>query len=180
MDVTQARALAKECGFDIAMPLDVSELKFRQDVRDMCSPDMCPQGYGKSWSCPPEAPSIEDLREKAHSYSKGILVQTVGQLEDSFDFESIAETTRIHSQKVICIADKINEATDGEGLTLGAGACPRCASCSYPDEECLFPDEKIISMEASGLLVNQVCTENGVLYNHGENTIAFTSCCLFN
>lgn len=179
MDRERASTLARESGFEIVEPLDIKNLKFRQDVRDMCSPEMCPQGYGHSWSCPPEAPALETLRGKAQGFSQGVIVQTIGQLEDSFDFESILETTQVHGKHFVALADALGDETEGRMLPLGAGACPRCAACTYPDSPCVFPDELIISMEASGLLVNEVCTENGILYNNGENTVTFTSCCLF-
>lgn len=179
MDIEQARAHARACDFTLVMPLNVSNLKFRQDVRDMCTPEMCPQGYGNSWSCPPAVPALEDMRSKATRYHQGILVQTVGTLEDPFDVDSLYETTQLHAKRFVALADRLLEATKGDVLVLGAGACARCESCTYPNEACLFPEKKVISMEASGLLVNQVCEENGALYNHGENTITFTSCCLF-
>jgi predicted metal-binding protein len=71
------------------------------------------------------------------------------------------------------------EDTDAHALPLGAGACSLCATCTYPNEPCSFPERMITSMEASGLLVSDVCAANGLAYNHGKNTIAFTSCCLF-
>ena len=33
-------------------------------------------------------------------------------------------------------------------------------------------------MEAYGLMVNQVCLDNGLHYNYGPNTIAYTGCFL--
>lgn len=203
MDIERASVLARESGFEIVGALDVAALNFRQDVRDMCTPQMCPQGYGRSWSCPPAVPALETMRSEAASYAQGIIVQTVGKLEDSFDFETIVETTKVHAKAFMKLADKLTEELDNgldgsdadcasncdhcgglnhsatKMLPLGAGACPRCATCTYPDSACCMPDKMITSMEASGLLVNQVCEENGLLYNHGEKTIAFTSCCLF-
>jgi hypothetical protein len=32
--------------------------------------------------------------------------------------------------------------------------------------------------EAAGLVVNAVCTKNGMKYNHGPNTICYTACFL--
>ncbi len=179
MDIEKAQAVAEECGFDISEKLDVSTLDYRQDVRDMCSPSLCPQGYGHSWSCPPVAPALEDLQSRTEGLTQGIIVQTIGQLEDSYDFETIMETTHKHGKAFALLAKKIAEETDGESLPLGAGACPLCSPCTYPDADCRYPERMITSMEASGLLVNDVCTKNGLLYNNGENTITFTSCCLF-
>ena len=63
-------------------------------------------------------------------------------------------------------------------LAMGAGACMLCEACTYPDAPCRFPDRMAASMEASGLFVSKVCTDNGLQYNYGPNKIAFTSCYL--
>ncbi|MDR2665483.1 MAG: DUF2284 domain-containing protein, partial [Oscillospiraceae bacterium] len=85
------KKLAIDTGFDDAGFMDVSKLEFLQEVRDMCAADKC-HNYNRSWSCPPAAPTLESMREKVRGYSGGLLVQTVGQLEDSLDFEMMAET----------------------------------------------------------------------------------------
>jgi predicted metal-binding protein len=63
-------------------------------------------------------------------------------------------------------------------LALGAGKCEICETCTFPDKPCRFPDRMETSMEASGLLVSKVCTDNGLEYNYGTNKMAFTSCFL--
>ena len=187
MDVTTAESLAKESGFEHTAPLDVDGLEFRQDVRDMCNPEHCTQGYGTSWGCPPAARPLEELREKAAQFKQGILVQTIGQLEDAYDFESVMEAGKKHAQAFITLADKMIDETDDHVMNLGAGSCPRCnpftmpdgSGCTYPDAPCRYPDRIIPSMESSGLYVAGECEKNGLRYNNGENTITFTSCCLF-
>ena len=65
-------------------------------------------------------------------------------------------------------------------LPLAVGGCTRCKTCTYPDAPCRFPDRNFSSMEATGLLVNQVCVDNGVPYNYGRGKMAYTSCLLYN
>ncbi|MDR1217403.1 MAG: DUF2284 domain-containing protein [Oscillospiraceae bacterium] len=50
--------------------------------------------------------------------------------------------------------------------------------CVYPDAPCRFPDKLAYSMEACGLFVSRVCTDNGLKYNHGKDTICYTACFL--
>jgi predicted metal-binding protein len=63
-------------------------------------------------------------------------------------------------------------------FAMGAGACMLCESCTYPDNPCRFPEKMAASMEACGLFVSKVCTDNGLKYNYGQDKIAFTSCFL--
>ena len=179
MQVEQVITIAKDSGFEIAEFLDPGKLDFKQEIRDMCAPDKCQFGYGKCWSCPPAGIPLDELAEKAKKFSKGIIVQTVGQMKSSFDMKSVRESAKVHSKHFITLADKLLE-VDNDIFPMGAGPCKRCEDCTYPDNPCRFPDKMITSMEASGLYVYQVCKDNEVPYHYGANTIAFCSCILFN
>ncbi len=178
MTVEEALDIAGRFGFDTAAPLDPAKLVFRQEVRDMCAPDKCHNGYGKSWSCPPAGIPFGELAARAGRCHSGILVQTVARLEDSFDFEAMLDAAERHARHMIELADALAAVCPGL-FPMGAGSCRRCAECSYPDAPCRFPEKMFSSMEACGLLVSDVCKDNGVSYYYGPNTVAYTSCCLF-
>jgi len=169
-------ATAKESGFTNYAPLNLSTLNFMQEIRDMCNPEKC-RNYNTSWSCPPACASLEEMRELVKNYTYGILVQTVGELEDSLDWEGIQETGARHKENF----GKMRAALDKDHpvlLAMGAGRCEVCETCTYPHEPCRFPDKMEVSMEAGGLFVSKVCTDNDLAYNYGPNKIAFTSCFL--
>ena len=68
--------MAEEFEFEHFAVLDPKTLEFRQDVRDMCNPQSCPN-YAKRWSCPPAVADLPELNEKLKNYSRGLIVQTV-------------------------------------------------------------------------------------------------------
>jgi len=168
--------IAKESGFTHFAPLAVSTLDFMQEIRDMCVPEKC-RNYNTSWSCPPACASLEEMRERVKNYKEGILVQTVGELEDSLDWEGIQETGASHKDNFGRMREAL-EKEHPELLAMGAGRCELCETCTYPDDPCRFPGKMEVSMEACGLFVSKVCTDNGLAYNYGPNKIAFTSCFL--
>lgn len=168
--------LALEYGFTHAAPLDPGTLSFLPEVREMCRADRC-NIYGKCWTCPPACGTLEECRERAAGYRRGFLVQTVGKLDDDFDYENMQETMEKHQSAFMCLADKLREEYP-DMLPLGAGGCKICAACTYPDAPCRFPEKAHSSMEAYGLWVSDVCTKNNLPYNHGKLTIAYTSCFL--
>ena len=173
------KAFAKECGFTVAEDLDPKTLKFLPEVRDMCAADKC-RHYNRSWACPPACGTLEEWAEKASRYSKGILLQTVGDIEDTLDFEAIMEIAKANAENFIRFTDVILDEDHLDCLPLAVGGCTRCKQCTYPDAPCRFPDRNFSSMEATGLMVNQVCTDNGVPYNYGKGKMAYTSCLLYN
>ena len=168
--------VAKSCGFTEANRLDASTLEFLQEVRDMCNSDQC-RKYGKTWSCPPAAPPLEAMRETVKNYANGIIVQTVGLLEDSYDGEGIMEAAKRQAASFAKLWDALAPLYP-RLYPMGTGGCSKCEKCAYPDAPCRFPARLAYSMEACGLFVSKVCTDNGAKYNHGPNTITYTGCFL--
>ncbi len=174
--MTDCRALALDCGFDRAERLDPATLEFMDEVREMCAFDRC-RSYGKSWACPPACGELGLWRERAAKYSRGLILQSIGQREDSYDLEAMMEAAKKCDECFYRLADALKGA---DVLAMSAGTCTRCEKCTYPDSPCRFPDRLFPSMEACGLFVSKVCRDNGVDYYYGEDRIAFTCCLLYN
>ena len=173
---------ALETGFSQAGELQLSALVFMPEVREMCNADRCHQ-YGKNWRCPPGCGSIEEAAKRAAQYTYGIIVQTIGKMEDDFDYETIQATGEKHKTNFALLVEKLKKRYE-DVLPMGAGTCTICetseakTACTYPDAPCRFPDKSISSMEAYGLWVSKVCELSGIPYNNGKATITYTSCYL--
>lgn len=169
-------AVAKQCGFTEAAPLDVSTLKPMAMVRDACAADKC-HAYGRNWTCPPNCGTLEECGARMQSYSRGILLQTVGKLEKRIDTKGYMRIEKEHNEAFRRFAEEIRKEYP-KALCLGAGGCRVCGECAYP-EPCRFPEKAMSSMEGYGLFVTQVCRDNGVAYYYGPMTIAYSACILF-
>ena len=172
----KAEQIAKDAGFKLMAFADAATIELKQEVRDMCAQNTCGK-YGSNWACPPGCGELDECREKVSKYTWGIIVQTSGQMEDSFDFETVAEIAAEHDENFLKILEPMREAFPGM-LPLGAGTCTICAKCAYPDKPCRFPDKRVSSVEAYGMVVNEFAVKNGLKYNYGPNTMTYTSCCL--
>lgn len=169
--------MARQAGFTDAAPLAMSALTAMPQVREMCAAGRC-HAYGRSWSCPPACGTLEQCQSRMERYSRGVLVQTTGALEDDFDLEGIANTERRHKKAFADLTRQVR-LLHPDCLPLTAGGCTLCRRCTYPDKPCRFPNKRLSSMEAYGLLVSDVCVKSGLAYNHGPKTITYTSCILF-
>lgn len=170
------RKLSEETGFTHTAYLDASTIRLMPEVRQMCASDSCHM-YDKNWNCPPACGTLEECGEQIRRYQWGVLVQTVGELEDPLDGEGMMEAEHTHKEHFTKLEKKLRPLFPGM-LAIGAGACTKCGSCTYPDAPCRFPKESFASMEAYGMLVTQVCQDNGLTYYYGPGTIAYTSCFL--
>ena len=176
MNYEDLSALAGRCGFTAWAPLNMSALEVRQEVRDMCADNTCGQ-YDKRWSCPPGCGTLEECAARLRTRTAGILVQTSGEVEDGFDFETMMEIEADHKEHIAEMYAALREA-GLDVLALGAGCCTQCRECTYPDAPCRFPDKAMASMEAYGLVVLEVCKASGLQYYYGSDHMAYTSCFL--
>ena len=118
-DAEELKKLALREGFTAAGELNLKAVVFMPEVRDMCRADKC-SAYGRNWRCPPACGSIEEATERAKKYSFGMLVQTVGKMEDDFDFETIEETSKKHAASFISMM-RILKGKYDDILAMGAG-----------------------------------------------------------
>ncbi len=173
--VENVKEIAKDIGFDTAEKLDPGTIVLHEEVREMCAEGKC-NAYGKNWTCPPACGDLDHCRSVIAGYSEGVIVQTIGQLEDSMDYEAMMDTAKRHNENFRALCEQVLSRYPG-ALCLGAGGCRVCEKCAYP-EPCRFPNKAFSSMEGYGMLVSEVCKENNVPYYYGQNTIAFVGCCL--
>ena len=169
---------AKRCGYAVAEDMDPAKLEFLPEVREMCAAGRC-QKYDTNWACPPACGTLEEMAERAKHFSKGILIQTIGDVEDSFDFEAMAEISKQNETNFNRLVDALIDA-GVDCWPMTAGTCTRCKQCTYPDAPCRFPNKLFPSMEACGLVVSKVCSDAGVPYYYGSQKLAYTGCVLYN
>ena len=141
----------------------------------MCK-DGCTQ-YGKRWSCPPACGDLDQCAQQLRGYRAGLLVQTVGKLEDEFDGEGMMRLQTRHNACFETLAALLR-LRHKDLLPVGTGCCMICSQCTYPEKPCRHPQRCIVPMEAYGLLVADVCKAAELSYYHGPNTITYTACIL--
>ena len=163
MDIKKLEQMGMEQGFSHVALLDCDTIELKQEVRQMCAADTCG--------------ALEECEARVRQYKYGIIVQTVGELEDALDGEGMMETEARHKEYFVEFEKKLRELYP-DMLAIGAGCCTKCKVCTYPDAPCRFPKQAFSSMEAYGMLVTQVCQANGLKYYYGDCTIAYTSCYL--
>lgn len=167
--------IAVELGAFKAAALAVADIRFRPEFRADCEANRC-GNYGQSWTCPPDAGDIHELIERAKAYERVLIFQSVCQLEDVFDYNSIMDLGKTHN----ALALKLSESLTGRPhLVLGAGKCPVCERCARLDDEpCRFPDQAICSMESYGINVMDLARKADLKYNNGPLTMTLFGCIL--
>ena len=174
--IDMVMTFAGQAGFKAAR-FDASALEPKQEVRSYCVQDKCNR-YNASWSCPPACGSLEEMKDRMSRYSTGILLMTVIETGGHYDPGTIRHGAD-HKERFDALVRQTRTLFP-DCLPMGAGSCTRCAECTYPDAPCRFPDELYYSMEASGLMVKDVCDLSGMPYYWGPDRVCFFSCILIN
>ena len=174
------RALREEAlalGAYRAELVKVEDISTDASFRSLCASNAC-GNYGKNYMCPPDIGTIEELMQELRTYETALVYQTVGFLEDSYDFEGMMEAGNRHNelaQKLRASAQERSAQEDGiELLHLGAGGCRVCATCGKrTGEPCRFPEKAIGSLEAYGVNVSLLAQTAGMRYINGQDTVTY-------
>ena len=167
-----------EFGANKVSVIDAKDVVTNVAFRDMCKANACGM-YGKCWTCPPDCGDINQLIKSLEKYSKVLVFQTVGKLEDSYDFEGMTEYKKQFS-KIVLKVKKMLSANGIDALTLGAGDCGICERCSKRENElCRFPDLAIYSLESYGIDVYALSKSADMKYINGPNTVTYFSAVFF-
>jgi len=146
--------------------LPSDKLIFSSDLLDYCKTNACGL-YNKSWTCPPACEPLEEQRDKILSFKNVLIFTTMHKLEDSFDFDGMTIARGRHILLTAELSKKL-----GENPVFGAGHCPVCDTCAFPNP-CPFPKKRIGSVEAAGIDVTELSKAAGINYHNGENTVTF-------
>ena len=158
--------------------ISVENISFDTAFRDMCASNAC-GNYGKNYMCPPDVGEIDGLIREAKTYSHAIVYQSIGLLEDSYDFEGMMGAGQFHNdlvQNVRALFGKYGQ----KALHLGAGGCRLCPVCGKKTgEPCRFPHKALASLESYGINVSKLAAQCGMRYINGENTVTYFGAALF-
>lgn len=86
----------RELGAFKAAIIPSCELSFDLAFRKMCESNAC-GNYGQCWMCPPDAGDSSELIAEAKTFNHILVYQTIGKLEDSYDFEGMMEAADKHN-----------------------------------------------------------------------------------
>ena len=120
IDMKELERMGLEAGFTHVALLKSSTIELMPEVREMCEKNTCHM-YNKRWSCPPGCGDLEACQKKISQYEEGIIVQTVGQLEDPMDGETMMET---FIKRRFINLKKCSENAGRECWPLARGAAP--------------------------------------------------------
>ena len=156
--------------------LSQSQIILSDSFREICRTGGC-GGYGRCWVCPPHIGEIQELMAKVRAFPKALWYQSVGEIEDSFDFEGMMAAGHAHA----LLSQRIHGALPpGEYLHLSCGGCHLCKTCAARENQpCRFPEKALHPLEGYGVDVYQTTKNTPLQYINGQNTVTYFGMVLF-
>lgn len=172
-------SLALASGAAKAAIIHADNIVLSRHFRDICQTNTCGL-YNRCYTCPPYVGDIDLLMALVKSYHKGLLYQSIGTLEDSFDVEGMQSAAQAHAKYTQKVRDTVRDKLPSDSLYLAAGGCHLCDSCAQQmHEPCRFPNDALPSMESHGLDVYQLTQGTPLKYINGPNTVTYFSLVLW-
>lgn len=118
----------------------------------------CP-GYGMRYSCPPDSPTHDQMREVLDQYTRVILFHRVSAHEAG---QSRIKATRRFLDELVTLEGEMFKDGYYKALVLLEGPCHLCETCEkLKGAPCRFRDRARPAMEACGIDVYQTARNNG-------------------
>ncbi len=179
MKTEQIVAEIVKAGAFKAAPIEQESYVLDRSFRDICASNGCGT-YDKCWTCPPCIGDIDELIARVNTFPHGVLYQTVGEIEDSYDFEGMMEVGEKHARLGQEIQAKVVAKIPGRTLHLSCGGCHLCPECAKRvDEPCRHPDLALAPMEGYGFDVYNTAKATPLKYVNGTNTVTYFGIVLF-
>ncbi len=178
MDQQMLIDIALDAGANNAAVIRTEEIVLSASFREICERNACGK-YGRCWTCPPDIGEIDTLMAEVRAYRYGLMYQTIGKLEDSFDVEGMESAAKAHQvvgQRLEAFLMLMLE----KHLHLSCGGCRICERCAKADGlPCRDPERALPSMEGYGIDVYNTCKPTALKYINGQNTVTYFGIVLF-
>lgn len=169
-----ARQAGAACTADIAL----TEIVFDEKLRKNCEMNTC-GNFKRNWMCPPYCGEITDCIARARQYTRGIVIQYIGELEDSYDFEGMMAAAE-QFQKIFLQTVRYTRTLGWDIYPLSAGGCRNCEKCAVIDQKtCRHPKDAFPSLESHGIFVSELAQKSGMNYINGQNTVTYFGAILY-
>ena len=128
-----------------------------KDFRIICEKNEC-ANYGTNWGCPPGVGTLKEAAERLKPYSEAFLIRKKYVL-DSKDLKAVMMAADDIADSSRRAADMIRHFAPVK--VLGCGKCHYCGICTYPDDECRYPLQRMDSVSGYGLDIDGILEQMG-------------------
>jgi predicted metal-binding protein len=170
---------SKKLGIGVCVEIDSAALVPEERIRKYCEENKC-GCYGRNYTCPPNAGSLEEIKESLKNYSHGYLFQYSKELDLKKDFKKILKSKDDFHKIILKLEDYMQKGDIEDVWGLIGGNCGLCHVCAIQkDKPCRHPDKSRKSLEAIGIDVVGLLNKLDLDSHFHQDRITWTGCILY-
>lgn len=177
--LNKIKEYSEKLGIDVCVEIDLALLFPEERVRAYCEENKC-GSYGRNYMCPPNAGSLDEIRERLKKYGDGYLLQYSQEMNLKKDWKNLIKSKDDFHEKILKLEDYLKKEGIDDVWGLIGGNCGLCDTCAIQkDKPCRHPDDARMSLEAIGINVIGLLNKLGLDSNFHQDRITWTGCILF-
>jgi predicted metal-binding protein len=170
---------SRKLGIGVCVEIDPSVLIPEERIRAYCEENKC-GSYGKNYTCPPYAGTLEEIREKLGRYNHGYLLQYSKEMDLKKSLKRVIRSKDDFHRLILKMEEYMKSAGIKKVWGLIGGNCGLCRECAVNKEKpCRYPEKARMSLEAAGIDVIGLLDKIGLDSNFHSDRITWTGCILY-
>ena len=145
--------------------------------RELCAQNLC-GAYNVTWGCPPGAGTEEECLGAVRSFSKAAILIRKYERIDLKDADLLRELGVAHQD----MCRRFGNALRREGyrvMPFTDGGCRYCGECSYPGGPCRFPEQKVSSIAAFGIMMDEYMGSQNIDFSFEKDAMTLYGLILY-
>jgi predicted metal-binding protein len=166
--------LGKKHGIDEILPVNVKDICVANWVQMKCKYGC--KKFGKSWCCPPETPTPDQVRSLLNEYKKALLL--CGRITSSEFHKDNYQKRRKQVQiwkGTVALERQLFLAGYYKAFALVSESCALCRECTYP-HDCKFPMDRRPSVESFSIDVFKTLQNIGKQFEIAKDIMKEHNC----
>jgi predicted metal-binding protein len=170
---------SEKLGINVCVEINPDVLVPEERIRKYCEENKC-GSYGRNYTCPPNAGSLDEIRERLKNFSRGYLFQYSREMDLKNDRKKLIKSKDDFHKMILKLEDFIKKEGIENVWGLIGGNCGLCRNCAIQkDKPCRHPDKARMSLEAIGIDVVGLLDKLGLDSNFHSDRITWTGCILY-
>jgi len=145
--------------------------------RKLCEENLC-GCYDSNWGCPPGSGSMGECRRALSIFGKAAVIYRRYDVRHD-DKPTLKHISNDHQN----LLREFNNLLRKEGylsMVLADGGCNYCLKCTYPNQKCPFPDQKVCSVSGYGIMLMEYLEQFDIPFRFEDGAVTLHGLILYN
>jgi predicted metal-binding protein len=145
--------------------------------RALCKQNICGQ-YDTNWSCPPGVGTERECLERIRFFKNAAVIYRRYDI-DPDNKTKVKKISSDHQELCRQFVGLLRK--EGyQAIALADGGCSYCSTCSYPDEPCKFPEQKVMSLVSYGIMMMEYLESLSLDFTLDKDAVTLYGLILYN